>query len=54
MPYSPSGAGWSESWLGTQMSCVAVCEVIDDPSSVKCQLKGNIEKSLCICLIGNG
>lgn len=36
--YSPSGLGWAKSQLGGQLSCVAVCEIIDDPS-VKCQLK---------------
>lgn len=36
--YSPSGFGWAKSQLGSQLSCVAVCEIIDDPS-VKCQLK---------------
>nr|KAG5699554.1 hypothetical protein BaRGS_033750 [Batillaria attramentaria] len=36
--YSPGGQGWRESQLGSNLGCVAVCEVIDDPS-VKCSLR---------------
>lgn len=36
--YSPGGQGWAESQLGSSLGCVAVCEMIDDPS-VKCTLK---------------
>ncbi|XP_060064065.1 protein mono-ADP-ribosyltransferase PARP16-like [Ylistrum balloti] len=36
--YSPTGLGWDKSCLGHKLSCVAVCEVIDD-ESVKCQVK---------------
>lgn len=36
--YSPMGLGWDKSVLGDWMSCVAVCELIDDPS-VKCKLQ---------------
>ncbi|XP_033750663.1 protein mono-ADP-ribosyltransferase PARP16-like [Pecten maximus] len=36
--YSPTGLGWEKSCLGHKLSCVAVCEIIDD-NSVKCQLK---------------
>ncbi|KAH3840096.1 protein mono-ADP-ribosyltransferase PARP16-like isoform X2 [Dreissena polymorpha] len=36
--YSPNGTGWDLSDLGNQLSCVAVCEMIDDPA-VKCQNK---------------
>ncbi len=39
MPYAPTGTGWKKSHLGSMLSCVAVCEIIDDPS-VKCQIKG--------------
>ena len=37
--YAPTGKAWDKSLLGQKLSCVAVCEIIDDPS-VKCQLKG--------------
>ncbi|XP_069137274.1 LOW QUALITY PROTEIN: protein mono-ADP-ribosyltransferase PARP16-like [Argopecten irradians] len=36
--YSPTGLGWDKSCLGHKLSCVAVCEIIDD-NSVKCQIK---------------
>lgn len=36
LPYSPMGYGWGRSVLGDQMSCVALCEMIDHPD-VKCQ-----------------
>ncbi|XP_064607887.1 protein mono-ADP-ribosyltransferase PARP16-like [Liolophura sinensis] len=36
--YSPGGQGWDHSLLGDRLSCVAVCQMIDD-TSVKCQLK---------------
>ncbi|PVD37809.1 hypothetical protein C0Q70_00411 [Pomacea canaliculata] len=36
--YSPGGQGWSESQLGPNLGCVAVCQLIDDPS-VKCTVK---------------
>ncbi|XP_029431175.1 protein mono-ADP-ribosyltransferase PARP16 isoform X3 [Rhinatrema bivittatum] len=36
--YSPYGQGWQHSLLGSRLSCVAVCEVIDHPD-VKCQVK---------------
>ena len=36
--YSPHGRGWSNSSIGTSLSCVAVAEMIDLPS-VKCQTK---------------
>ena len=36
--YSPMGRSWERSGLGDKLSCVAVCEMIDDPS-VKCQVK---------------
>jgi len=47
MLYSPNGAGWDHSELGNMLSCVAVCEMIDDPS-VKCQ-----DKRKSTVLIGN-
>ncbi|XP_077566667.1 protein mono-ADP-ribosyltransferase PARP16 [Stigmatopora nigra] len=36
--YSPHSSGWQESLLGPQLSCVALCQVIDHPD-VKCQVK---------------
>lgn len=36
--YSPHSSGWRESLLGSLLSCVALCEVIDHPD-VKCQVK---------------
>ncbi|KAM6306765.1 LOW QUALITY PROTEIN: protein mono-ADP-ribosyltransferase PARP16-like [Podargus strigoides] len=36
--YSPHGLGWQQSTLGSILSCVAVCEIIDHPD-VKCQVK---------------
>ncbi|XP_067999596.1 protein mono-ADP-ribosyltransferase PARP16 isoform X2 [Melanerpes formicivorus] len=36
--YSPHGLGWQRSALGSILSCVAVCEIIDHPD-VKCQVK---------------
>lgn len=36
--YSPHSNGWRESLLGSLLSCVALCEVIDHPD-VKCQVK---------------
>ncbi|XP_074773053.1 protein mono-ADP-ribosyltransferase PARP16 isoform X2 [Athene noctua] len=36
--YSPHGLGWQRSVLGSILSCVAVCEIIDHPD-VKCQVK---------------
>ncbi|KAK7009309.1 mono [ADP-ribose] polymerase PARP16 [Biomphalaria glabrata] len=36
--YSPNGEGWRNSCVGAKLSCVAVCEMIDD-ASVKCQIK---------------
>ncbi|XP_033634543.1 protein mono-ADP-ribosyltransferase PARP16-like [Asterias rubens] len=38
MPYSPVGKGWEGSSLGTTLSCVLVCELIDHPD-VKCQTR---------------
>lgn len=42
--YSPHSSGWRESLLGPQLSCVAMCEVIDHPD-VKCQVK---KKGVCV------
>ncbi|XP_014781742.1 protein mono-ADP-ribosyltransferase PARP16 isoform X1 [Octopus bimaculoides] len=50
--YSPAGLGWSKSWLGNRLSCVAVCEIIDDPS-VKCQPKGDTELKRSRALLPN-
>ncbi|KAK0055260.1 mono [ADP-ribose] polymerase PARP16 [Biomphalaria pfeifferi] len=35
---NPNGEGWRNSCVGAKLSCVAVCEMIDD-ASVKCQIK---------------
>ena len=34
------GSGWHNSIIGSKLSCIAVCEIIDDPAGVKCQEKG--------------
>ncbi|KAF4526789.1 hypothetical protein B566_EDAN015585 [Ephemera danica] len=39
LPYSLTGCGWSLSGLGSQLSCVALCEAINHPD-VKCQQTG--------------
>lgn len=39
LPYSPMGYGWRRSSVGSEMSCVALCEVVDHPD-VKFQDKG--------------
>lgn len=39
LPYSPMGYGWGRSSVGSEMSCVALCEVVDHPD-VKFQDKG--------------
>ncbi|XP_041367733.1 protein mono-ADP-ribosyltransferase PARP16-like [Gigantopelta aegis] len=36
MTYSPTGLAWNNSELGSKLGCIAVCEMIDDPS-VRCQ-----------------
>jgi len=36
--YSPTAQGWEKSMLGTNLSCIAVCEIIDHPD-VKCHIK---------------
>lgn len=38
MPYAPAGSAWDHSKIGDRLSCIAVCEMIDD-ASVKCQSK---------------
>lgn len=38
LQYSPVGLSWQMSNVGNQLSCIAVCEIIDDPS-VKCQMQ---------------
>ncbi|XP_062440049.1 protein mono-ADP-ribosyltransferase PARP16 isoform X3 [Rhea pennata] len=44
--YSPHGLGWQRSVLGSILSCVAVCEIIDHPD-VKCQVKKKAVQALC-------
>ena len=39
LDYSPYGHGWDKSSMGDKLSCVAVCEIIDD-ESVKCKMHG--------------
>ncbi|ESO82417.1 hypothetical protein LOTGIDRAFT_198000 [Lottia gigantea] len=36
--YSPSGFTWENSEIGHKVGCVAVCEIIDDPATVKRQV----------------
>lgn len=38
LPYSPAGRGWNRSMIGSPLSCVAVCAMLDHPD-VKCQVK---------------
>ena len=38
MLYSPGGQGWTKSQLGSNLGCVAVCQMIDD-ASVKCTVR---------------
>lgn len=38
LPYSPMGYGWGRSSVGSELSCVALCEVVNHPD-VKCQDK---------------
>ncbi|XP_013793980.1 mono [ADP-ribose] polymerase PARP16-like isoform X1 [Limulus polyphemus] len=42
--YSPVGWSWKKSLHGSQISCVAVCEMIDHPD-LKCQTKGGKSSS---------
>lgn len=46
LPYSPMGYGWRRSSVGSEMSCVALCEVVDHPD-VKFQDKES-GKARCI------
>lgn len=41
LPYSSTGFGWGKSLMGAELSIVALCEVLDHPST-HCQVKGNI------------
>ena len=38
MPYTMSGEVWKHSGLGEQLSCVAVCEILNHPL-VKCKVE---------------
>ncbi|CAG2053815.1 unnamed protein product [Timema podura] len=52
LPYSPSGYGWGRSLLGSQMSCIALCEMIDHPD-VKCKTgESNRSRSITSDSIG--
>ena len=45
LPYSKTGDIWKHSSIGHQMSCIAVCEIVDHPL-VKCKVKnGNQSRS---------
>eukprot|EP00795_Rhopilema_esculentum_P005965 gene5965-11318_t len=45
LPYSKTGDIWKHSSFGHQMSCIAVCEIVDHPL-VKCKVKnGNQSRS---------
>lgn len=50
--YSPHGLGWQRSALGSILSCVAVCEIIDHPD-VKCQVKKKGETTAIIITTGS-
>lgn len=41
LPYSSTGFGWGKGYMGSELSVVALCEVLDHPS-VHCQSKGGI------------
>jgi poly [ADP-ribose] polymerase 16 len=38
--YSPSGKTWDNSIIGQRMSCLLVCETINDPKFVRTGLNG--------------
>ncbi|XP_071503844.1 protein mono-ADP-ribosyltransferase PARP16-like [Diadema antillarum] len=47
LPYSPAGRGWTKSLIGTNLSCVAVCAMLDHPD-VKCKVedtKSSVKRS---------
>jgi hypothetical protein len=35
--YSPYSAGWGGSCVGSELSIVSLCSIVDDPDQVKCQ-----------------
>lgn len=39
LPYSPNGYGWGKSILGSELSTVALCEMVDHPT-INCQSEG--------------
>lgn len=43
MPYTKNGTVWKHSLIGEQISCVALCELIDHPG-VKCQVENDTSK----------
>ncbi|XP_033210737.1 uncharacterized protein LOC117168907 [Belonocnema kinseyi] len=51
LPYSPVGYGWGGSILGSDMSCVALCELIDHPR-VKRGDSGDNERSMVPDAVG--
>ncbi|KAG1681213.1 Mono [ADP-ribose] polymerase PARP16 [Nymphon striatum] len=42
--FSPTGTTWNNSIFGSKLSCIAVCEIIDDPQ-VKCHEKSKGERT---------
>ncbi|XP_058806367.1 protein mono-ADP-ribosyltransferase PARP16 isoform X2 [Phymastichus coffea] len=47
LPYSPVGYGWGGSILGSDMSCVALCEIINHPE-VKIGTEDNSSRNMTI------
>lgn len=37
--FAPFGSGWSKSALGNLLACTALCEYVDNPIHVKCQVE---------------
>ncbi|XP_015175960.1 PREDICTED: mono [ADP-ribose] polymerase PARP16 [Polistes dominula] len=45
LPYSPVGYGWGGSVLGSELSCVALCELINHPAIKKHNPKARIQNT---------
>ncbi|KAL1463377.1 hypothetical protein WDU94_015132 [Cyamophila willieti] len=43
--YSPYSAGWGGSCIGSELSVIALCSIVDDPDQVKCQEDSGENKS---------
>ncbi|KXJ79711.1 hypothetical protein RP20_CCG028423 [Aedes albopictus] len=39
--FAPTGAGWARSALGSHLACTALCEYVDNPAYVKCQVESS-------------